>query len=811
MPTRSLSNVVPFGVPDSTQAPRQGADSDRLLAVCRDRLAHGVATAFAGNLGSANDDLLRMADRATSLEQQQLHFAALDFLANRSQGLLEHFRSAFVAQFDSSLVSLRGGRRRDAHSEDLGELRLVATDDFERDLAIGKLSARAACNCAQQLTGLDRQLASLLRLPRIGQDDNPLYPRAVFTALLRALSDMEVGNHLALLLLQEFERQTSVELPGIYNELNRHLADSGVLPQIPVGLPRPVQRSDPFDAAMAPADQGQGIPPPTPEPGRGPVPAAVSQTPFEPARSTAPYADLPMGGDEVFGQLARAIQAAAAAQFAQPAAPMAPPSMPMPMVMQQPAMSMPGGLESGTALGVAQLIEALTGLQRGRVDTRNLPGLGSVRIDPERSNVLQQIRSTPLASWSHPVDALTIDIVAMLFDAIFNDPDLPATLRAEIAKLQIPVLKVALIDKAFFSNKRHPARRLLDAIASSAIGRNDADEPRLIAKIHAIVDEVVAGFETDIDIFATQVKKLEEFLADEESRAQSRTTRVVDKLAERDRQELARSRVGAEIESRIGGGAVPTLVAEFLSRHWRQVLVTAFLRGGEKDAPWVDALGTMDDLLWSVVPKQGSEERNRLLATLPDLLKRLRVGLESVDLNDAWDPFFAELIRLHMGALHKETPNEEPLASTVAPAGPRAAEPQVHSLDESAPTLKTLELVETPGHIEYRAREPESCERVAPADPHLELAQSLEVGAWVELESLRGIRKTLRLSWVSDFRGVFLFTNRQGENALTLAATSLAQHLRQGRARVLSQDRLTDRAVAQLLEQTRAERAKRPS
>lgn len=95
---------------------------------------------------------------------------------------------------------------------------------------------------------------------------------------------------------------------------------------------------------------------------------------------------------------------------------------------------------------------------------------------------------------------------------------------------------------------------------------------------------------------------------------------------------------------------------------------------------------------------------------------------------------------------------------------------------------------------------------LAPAPPdeddrHLQLVRSLKVGAWVELESDRGTRKTLRLSWVSELGGVYLFTNRQGENALTLAATSLAERLRKGTARVLSQDRLTDRAVSRLLQQ----------
>jgi hypothetical protein len=54
----------------------------------------------------------------------------------------------------------------------------------------------------------------------------------------------------------------------------------------------------------------------------------------------------------------------------------------------------------------------------------------------------------------------------------------------------------------------------------------------------------------------------------------------------------------------------------------------------------------MDEFVGSVPPKHGSEERGRLLTTLPDLLQALRIGLESVDLDDAWDPFFAQLIRL---------------------------------------------------------------------------------------------------------------------------------------------------------------------
>ncbi len=393
--------------------------------------------------------------------------------------------------------------------------------------------------------------------------------------------------------------------------------------------------------------------------------------------------------------------------------------------------------------------------------------------------------------WSRPLDAMTIDIVAMMFDAIFNDPELSATVRAELAKLQIPVLKVALVDKSVFSDRRHPARRLLDVVASSGIGRNEKDEPHLVDKVREIVDAVVEGVDSDLNVFAIQTFKLEEFLREEAERAHSKSKRVVDQLEQRDRQEIAAARVGEELAARTADAALPVLVTAFFDRFWRRVLSDVFIRSGDAGEPWRDALTTMDDLIWSVKPKDTAEERNRLLTALPDLLKRLRRGLETVHLEEAWDPFFDRLIRLHMGALHKELPPDQASDQDVFSAP--ASEPQATSAAATASSVAD-ELV-----LGEDSR-PRSDDTESP-DQYLLLARSLEVGDWVGFQSFRGTRKTLRLGWVSKYRGVYLFTNRQGDNALTLATTSLAGHLRKRTARVLSQDPLTDRAVAQVFEQ----------
>ena len=789
MADKYTSNVVPIGGRDSSLTMELSKDTATLLAVSRDMLVDGVIAVFIQHAGRANEEFLNMADRAANVEQRQICFAAVHLLSQRPQHLLAEFRNAYLSRFDSC-IGISGNSRPRQNTALPDELRLIDHDEFEQDLAISKLSARASFNCSQQLVALDRRLAALLRLERIRQDDNPLHPGQLFHAMLQGAMAMDIERPVALALLQSFERQTAAELPGIYAGINRALAQSGVLPTM--ASESAPTFGHPAGAAVSAGPVGGGYAPaggPTLQSGV-PVQAGTGYGGQVMGGLVGAGAARPLAapiGEDVFSQLLRVLQSGAAAPPGAGGVPGAPPAL-------------PGGLGGGYSptISANQLVDALGVLQRGQADPSSLPGLGQIPFDPQ-GNVLRQFRSTPMANWSHPMDAMTIDIVSMLFDAIFNDPDLSATVRAEIAKLQIPVLKVALLDKSLFSDRKHPARRLLDLIANSGIGRSEDDEPRLLAKISSIVGAVVEGFDSDVQIFASQAQELESFLRDEETRAHDKSIEMAAQLAERERKEIAPTKAAAEVGVRTKRRNLPPLIADFLSRNWRLVLVETFVRAGETSPDWTESVRLMDDLIWSVEPKKGSQDRDRLLSLLPNMLKRLRAGLERVDLEGTWDAFFSELIKLHVSALHNDVPtellarNNPSLPGQAAPAIPAARTPPPAVPASAAHVLPPSELV------------PEPHSEPAPAtdDESLQLVQALEVGAWVEFQSLRGVRNTLRLSWVSEFKRVYLFTNRQGENAMTLAVASLADHLRKGSARLLSQNPLTDRAVAQVLEKAK--------
>ena len=92
-------------------------------------------------------------------------------------------------------------------------------------------------------------------------------------------------------------------------------------------------------------------------------------------------------------------------------------------------------------------------------------------------NVLRDLQESPLGKKANQLESMTIELVAMLFDFIFETSDLPDGIKALLARLQIPVLKAAMLDGAFFAKKSHPSRLLVNALARSGARLVAGDGP----------------------------------------------------------------------------------------------------------------------------------------------------------------------------------------------------------------------------------------------------------------------------------------------------------------------------------------------
>jgi hypothetical protein len=415
-------------------------------------------------------------------------------------------------------------------------------------------------------------------------------------------------------------------------------------------------------------------------------------------------------------------------------------------------------------------------------------------------NVLRDLQESPLGKKANQLESMTIELVAMLFDFIFETKDLPDGIKALLARLQIPVLKAAMLDGAFFAKKNHPSRLLVNALAEAGLGWSPVmgQEDPLYKKIDTIVHRILDGFTDNLAIFDELREDLELFLAEEEKAAEANIQTTAEEINQSDRKQIATGVSKAEIERRIEQYPIPNFLATFLRSRWQAALENFYLQQGEESEAWGQAVATLEDLVWSVQPKKTNEDRRHLVALLPSLLKRMSSGMQNV----TWPPedrerFMANLVEAHAAAV------KPALAAVALPTAAVAEQAKAEAViakaagDEVA-AAKAEQLAAAMEQAEPAPVEP------APElieDQFLEIAQSLERGMWIEFEDENGQLAFAKLAWISPLRGTYLFTNRQGQKALSMTAEDLAERFRSDRARLVEAEPLIDRAFGSMMQQ----------
>lgn len=769
----SQHNVVSLSQFDKSRNVLSAVEVLVVLNACRDQLITAVDLVWNERRDKIEDDLLDFADRSPLLDTRNLYYAAQSLLRNRNESLSTAIRQQFVQQFD---MQVRGEPQ--AEKLDVGvdlDLALINEDAFEESLALSKASTRMQSSSVEELAALDQRMAALMHQSHSKSSINPLAPKLICDAFLEACKAINATARMRLVLLQHFDTHIAPMMPEIYRGLNQYLVDKGVLPNIKIG-------------AIAPRERHQS-----------PAPAVAAPS----IADGAATAVSPVGGGEDGADVFALLQQLFMKQFGhQPSG-----SVGMSSVGGQvwPMSGVSGGVGGGAAatLGGGLLsaslhdrIASLTTLQRGQYTGVINAGFDPALIQAGSTNVLRDIRDAGLVQVDNQADGLTIDIVAMLFDYVFDDKDIPAELKALIGRLQIPVLKVALLDKQFFSKKSHPARRLLDEIAAVSVGwtQQGASNAALFDKIEFIVQSVLNDYTDDAEIFERLLLDLQEFVASNEAAAQSSVAETTAIIETAERAQLAQAVVRDEIAKALAvSEGLPEVIVEFVQTIWQQVLTHVYLQQVELGAAWYDALQTMQNLIWSVTPKLNNDDRLKLVAMLPTLLNQLRDGMSFLNIEtERRDAIFAGLVACHAVAVKAGLQaKSEPVHDEEMVKAIEAAQLDV---PEILPEIAALDEVVVSMDAEFSASA-----AIDEEDEFTEQARCLKKGEWLSFDNPNGATRDARLSWVSGLRGMYLFTNKQGLDAMTIALPRLAARLRAGEARVIKSNSLTERAVERLI------------
>ncbi len=712
-----------------------------LLHASRDLLIDGAVRILSRQTEAIENNLLVMAERAPLLETRTSYYNALGLLNQHSNELLVACKETYFKAFNDFL-----NRRAKPDAPETFELSLVDDSDFEATLTLDKATSRLRYNCAEELLALDTRIATLLNRPEIPENDNPLGPKVLCQSLLGGISAVTKEQSLQVVLLNQFDLVLTTELARIYQSINHYLVDHGILPDLKFGMKtRPTRKQSGNNVA----DQ------------QGEAESEMLSLFEQMARGYS------IGG----GYSGNASHSGGA----------------------QGGTSQGGGVSNGgssnSAMAVFNLLESLVGMQNGAMQ---LPGGGMFEFPvlegSSIQNVLRGLQQSPAMQSANPLDVVMVDAVAMLFDVLFDEDSIPDRLKAQIARLQIPVLKAAMMDRSFFSLRNHPVRRMLDAIAvlSVHIPATDSGNERLEA-VSRVVTRVLDNFDQNIEIFESAADELEAMDQSLESTVEAELQPDIEILQQAERAELAPIVAHDFINRCLSEQTTVKSITDFLRNDWATLLIHDFTREGEVGAHFNSHVETMRELVWSVQPKKDMDARLMLVRILPGLLKRLREGMATLETaTDRSEKFFAELVVLHANAVR---PNAltVPLPETTDAAANALAE-------EAARAAVAPETTDQPApEAVVVAEEPEV------EDAFTLRARELIKGDWVEFHYDDQTFRWMRLGWVGGIKNTYLFSDQDGLNSFSISLPRLAQKLRTGEAVVVERKSITESAFSKLL------------
>ncbi len=444
----------------------------------------------------------------------------------------------------------------------------------------------------------------------------------------------------------------------------------------------------------------------------------------------------------------------------------------------------------------------------GELQQLGLEGLAGASLAGAPQGTITAWREHLVQKSSRTVDKLTIEIVGLMFDHVLQDPQVPAEIKTLLSRLQFPVLKAALLDADFFASNSHPARRLIDRIATAAAGwepYGDENE-RFRAEIERMVKEILHKFDKDVAVFEKLLGEFDAFLADLGPRDSDPVARAKRALEEAEKREVLVINTTIQVRRTFEKVELDPVLRDFLVGPWVQVLVEATLRDAATPGFSKRFREAIHDLIWSIQPKANSDERRRLTALIPNLIRVLRDGMALTRLAEHdQQTFLKHLMQAHAVAV-KPVDQATYIRSSLATSEVRA---RVEGLQitgthpittvaggfrvSNGAVMRAAEAFDADVHMPEPVTDIGDLDRVEEAAMEEQIAD-WQRGAWFEMFN-GSERIKVRLRWISPLRTLFLFSANQEKDAHVLPPDVIKSYLKRGYLKALEATPLTKRAV----------------
>lgn len=396
-----------------------------------------------------------------------------------------------------------------------------------------------------------------------------------------------------------------------------------------------------------------------------------------------------------------------------------------------------------------------------------MPGRGRDSLESFREALRQEAK--------RPSQALGLEVVHLMVDNLSADPRLLPGVRGIVRDLEPALLRLALVDPRFFSDREHPARQLLEQITQRSLAWSSADDPGFGTFMDALqqaTDALLDAGGTGPESFEIALHALQEAWDEAQPRGRRNRERAVRALMRAEQRNLLAERLARQILERPDAASAPPEALAFLTGPWAQVMAQARLADttGSED-PWGYAW-VVQTVLWSVQPALAA----RVASHQRTLVARIDEGLSSIDHlpadTDRWQNLLSALRDLALstatGSALRTADHEPPPERVNTWLAPLEMHESGFVPDSAIPLGATV------------------------SEPDALPPQDLEVGAYVDLQGEGWER--WQLTWASPHGLLFMFTHASGSTR-SMTRRKLNGMLGQGTLRLVSAHPVVDGAL----------------
>ena len=684
----------------------------------------------------SEDPFFILRDSNTLFQRRLTEIARLAGIT--AQPVIEAFTQALGEAHDELAASNQRDGFEQTHGLTSSRITLMGDDDLELEIRIGDISRKLIDIGGKDLWKAHLRYMTLLRRPEMAPEDNPIGPETICRGLWAICRSSGAGLEGNFALLDRLEELFELQLPDLYSALNDLLASRNVEP----AQTKIVSTGSNRQAGTAQGTQG----------------ASNAEGKNNPLSALQHMLTQQLGGTE-----------GGAIEF-----------------------SAGGGNASGgnMALNAATLV--MLNQLAARLDQLELSGplgqsLSAGASDSGETMPLRTVRAKDLDVPLGKSEAIALDTMAHIFEAIFDIWDLPDTIKTTIGRLQIPLLKLAIFDPSLFSDTGHPAHRLINGMGRASLGlpRNVSRAHPVSTRLWQLASTVAETLQRDASVLTAPLAELDALIAERDLAVQTAAQPYILLLRKKEASEEAALEARIWLQNIEAQGVAAEILA-FLHQYWVRIMEASSGEDNEHNSLWQENNNTVVDLLWSIQPKQSVDDRKRLASLLPNLLKRISAGLDRIGTPAAERAAFMDTcFALQTAALR---------GNPAPPANPGTASPQADAIAGTNLVTSLLEadgiqlkILTLPGQAASTYRKP---------------AAEATTGSWLQFSVDNSDPLCGMVCWQNTQSGSSLLYNPDWGYAVVLAPAVLEQQLREARAKVVSSlaifDLATERAISQL-------------